>query len=123
MSQVVHNRGHAFSKRFNPAGVYQLPITRLRTHAHLSQLGPLKALIEELSREIRNNRSLLLTTNKSGWPPVSRHPSQEPAALSIGSLPSVAGLDSRLITHWETGSSAGQGGTARELSPHWSGLV
>src|ERR1041385_741108 len=34
MSQVVHNRGHGFSKRFNPAGVYQLPITRLRTHAH-----------------------------------------------------------------------------------------
>src|SRR3954467_13811770 len=52
---------------FNPAGVYQLPITRLRTHAHHSQSGPLKALIEELSREIRNDRSLKLTMNKSGW--------------------------------------------------------
>src|SRR3954465_6734975 len=47
-SQVVHNRGHGFSKRFNPAGVYQLPITRLRTYAKLSQSGLLKTLIEEL---------------------------------------------------------------------------
>src|SRR3954462_14285004 len=57
-SQVVHNRGHGFSKRFNPAGVYQLPITRRLMLAHLPQSGPLKALIEELSREIRNDRSL-----------------------------------------------------------------
>ena len=38
-SQVVHNRGHGFSKRFNPAGVYQLPITRLRTYARLHLVG------------------------------------------------------------------------------------
>src|SRR3954454_9773649 len=62
-SQVVHNRGHGFSKRFNPAGVYQLPITRLRTRAHLSQSGPLKALIEALSREIRND-IIPLTNNE-----------------------------------------------------------
>src|SRR4051812_1208241 len=34
--------GTASRKDFNPAGVYQLPITRLRTHAHLSQLLPIK---------------------------------------------------------------------------------
>src|SRR3954463_7774772 len=55
------------------------------------------------SQEIRNDKPLYLTTHKSGWPPVSRHPSQEPAALSIWSLPSVACLDSRLITHGKPG--------------------
>ena len=25
-SQVVHNRGHGFSKRFNPAGVYKVEV-------------------------------------------------------------------------------------------------
>src|SRR3954464_3633465 len=49
------------------------------------------------SQEIRNDKPLYLTTHKSGWPPVSRHPAQEPAALSIWSLPSVSGLDSRLV--------------------------
>src|SRR3954467_12996992 len=82
---------------FNPAGVYQLPITRLRTHVHHSQSGPLKALIEELSREIRNDRSLYLTTNKSGWPPGSRHPVQKLATLSDRSLPSQQGLGYRLV--------------------------
>src|SRR3954463_13212254 len=73
------------------------------------------------SQEIRNDKPLYLTTHKSGWPPVSRHPAQEPAALSIWSLPSVAGLDSRLISY-ETGSSAGQvGPTGNQVptGPRW----
>src|ERR1041385_5231749 len=42
LSQLFYEQGVGLkSKRFNPAGVYQLPITRLRTHAHLSQLLPI----------------------------------------------------------------------------------
>src|SRR3954471_9290134 len=71
---------------------------RRRTHAHLSQLLPITGNHFMIwSREIRNDKSLYLTMHKSGWPPVSRHPAQEPAALSIWSLPSVAGLDIRLV--------------------------
>ena len=38
-SQVIHNRGHSFSKRFIPAGVCQLPITKLRKYARLHLVG------------------------------------------------------------------------------------
>src|SRR4051812_13214958 len=62
---------------------------RRRMLAHLSQLLPITGNHFMIwSQEIRNDKPLYLTTHKSGWPPVSRHPAQEPAALSIWSLPS-----------------------------------
>src|SRR3954466_4001393 len=39
--------------------------------------------------------SLYLITNKSGWPPGSRHPIQKPAPLSDRPLPSQQGLGYR----------------------------
>src|SRR3954466_13407088 len=43
------------------------------------------------SQEIRNDKPLYLTTNKSGWPPGSRHPIQKSAALSDRPLPAGRG--------------------------------
>src|SRR3954471_17792357 len=54
---------------------------RRRTHAHLSQLLPITGNHFMMSQEIRNVKSLYLTTHKSGWPTVGRHRAQEPAAL------------------------------------------
>src|SRR3954467_4744599 len=62
---------------------------RRRMLAHLSQLLPITGNHFMIwSQEIRNDKPLYLTTHKSGWPPVSRHPAQELVALSIWSLPS-----------------------------------
>src|SRR3954471_6265561 len=47
------------------------------------------------SQEIRNDKPLYLTTNKSGWPPGSRHPIQKLATLSDRTLPSQQGLGYR----------------------------
>src|SRR3954464_13185378 len=96
---------------------------RRRMLAHLSQLLPITGNHCMIwSQEIRNDKPLYLTTHKSGWPPVSRHPSLEPAALSIWSLPSVAGLDSRFITHGKRGpqpDKMGQQGNYVLTGPGW----
>ena len=50
-SQVVHNHGHGFSKRFNPAGVYQLPIIGIACSPISLSFYPLEATILWFSSE------------------------------------------------------------------------
>src|SRR3954469_2843762 len=73
------------------------------------------------SQEIRNDKPLYLTTNKSGWPPGSRHPILKPAALSDRTLPSQQGLGYRDTTYG-AGPSPVKGGPTRKLCPRWPGV-
>src|SRR3954462_5211183 len=68
------------------------------------------------SQEIRNDKSLYLTTHKSGWPPGWRHPILKLAALSERTLPSQQGVGYRDTTYG-AGPSPVKGGPTRKLCP------
>src|SRR3954465_13535390 len=74
------------------------------------------------SQEIRNDKPLYLTTNKSGWPPGSRHPIQKLATLSDRTLPSQQGLGYRDASREASGprrSKVDQQGNHVSAGPGW----
>src|ERR1043165_1457860 len=88
-SQVVHNRGHGFSKRFTLQGCTNCPL-------QTSHIRPVSTWLGKRLK-LRNVRVPLTNNAHSGWPPVSRRPTRKLATLSNRSLPSVAGLGGRLV--------------------------
>src|SRR3954465_4441329 len=72
--------------------------------------------------KVRNVRVPLTNNEQIRVAPVSRHPTQKPAALLNRSLPPVAGLDSQLITHGKPGpqpNKVDQQGNHVPVGPSW----
>src|SRR3954465_12995591 len=78
-SRVVHNHGHGFSKRFTLQGCTNCPL-------YTSHVRPVSTWLGKRLK-LRNVRVPLTNNAHSGWPPVSRHPTQKLATLSNRSLP------------------------------------
>src|SRR3954465_7962178 len=116
-SQVVHNRGHGFSKRLNPAGVYQLSIIDVaRTPISLSCYHHRQPFYDLVPRD--PERQAPLTNNAQIRVAPGESTPNPKAGRALGSDSSVStgfGLPGHHI--WGR-ALAGQGWTNREtMSP------